>query len=101
VELASGVDEGLKQLERRLFDLVLCDVMMPDGGAERLYTTLLGRAPALARRVVFFTGGAVTDGARAFLQNQPQPILYKPLDVEKLTKIAEQVRAGAQGGLPH
>ena len=94
IALASGVDEGLSRLEHGAFDLVLCDVMMPGGGAERLYRTLLGRAPGVARRVVFFTGGAVTDQAREFLVSQPQPVLYKPLDLEQFARVVEQVRPG-------
>jgi signal transduction histidine kinase/ActR/RegA family two-component response regulator len=95
VELAGGVDEGLELVDSGSFDLVLCDVMMPAGGGERFYRDLLGRAPGLARRIVFFTGGAVTDAARRFLRDQPQPILHKPLDVEQLMRIAEHVRLGA------
>ncbi|HET6437567.1 MAG TPA: hypothetical protein VFG59_05870, partial [Anaeromyxobacter sp.] len=68
------------------FDIVLCDVMMPAGGGERLYQTLLGRHPSVACRVVFLTGGAVTDGARRFLLDQPQPVLEKPLDLAELAK---------------
>lgn len=98
VELAAGVDEGLERFEVGSFDLVLCDVMMPAGGGERFYRTLLGRAPALARRIVFFTGGAVTDAARQFLRNQPQPVLSKPLEVEQLVRIAERVRLAAGAG---
>lgn len=95
IELASGVDDGLSRMEKGGFDLVLCDVMMPSGGAERLYQTLLARTPALARRVVFFTGGAVTDAARHFLLNQPQPVLLKPLDLEQLSSLAERMQAAA------
>jgi signal transduction histidine kinase/ActR/RegA family two-component response regulator len=99
VELASGVDDALERIQEQEFDLVLCDVMMPAGGGERLYSTLLGRSPAAARRVVFFTGGAVTDAARQFLKTQPQPILYKPFDPEQLARAAENVTgyAGSRG----
>ena len=101
LELANGVDEGLARLEAQAtFDLVLCDVMMPGGGGERLYRTLLGRAPAVARRLIFFTGGAVTDQAREFLGSQPQPVLYKPLDLEQFARIAERMCGGARGGVP-
>jgi signal transduction histidine kinase/ActR/RegA family two-component response regulator len=94
VEIASGVDEGLARIEASdRFDLVLCDVMMPAGGGERLYNTLLGRLPAMARRIVFLTGGAVTDGARRFLHSQPQPVLYKPLDLAALDRAADAVAA--------
>ena len=82
---------GIATAKKERPDLVLCDVMMPGGGGERLYRTLLGRAPALARRVVFFTGGAVTDQAREFLGSQPQPVLYKPLDLEQFARAAEQM----------
>jgi signal transduction histidine kinase/ActR/RegA family two-component response regulator len=100
VEVASGVDEGLACLEAEgSFDLVLCDVMMPAGGGERLYQTLLGRQPALARRIVFLTGGAVTEGARRFLHAQPQPVLHKPLDLGELARAAETVAPGDPSSL--
>jgi signal transduction histidine kinase/CheY-like chemotaxis protein len=92
VEVAAGVDEGLERMERSTFDLVLCDVMMPAGGGERFYRSVAGRTPGLARRIVFFTGGAVTDAARQFLRDQPQPVLHKPLDVNQLVTIAERVQ---------
>ena len=95
VAVASGVDEGLAQIDstdpENGFDVVLCDVMMPAGGGERLYTTLLGRRPSLARRIVFLTGGAVTEGARRFLYTQPQPVLHKPIDLRDLASAAERV----------
>jgi CheY-like chemotaxis protein/anti-sigma regulatory factor (Ser/Thr protein kinase) len=98
VDIATGVDEGLERVQTHPYDLVLCDVMMPAGGGERFYRTLLGHAPGLARRVVFFTGGAVTDAARIFLRNQPQPVLTKPLDLGQLARLAEQVATTTGSG---
>jgi hypothetical protein len=42
--------------------------------------------------VVFLTGGAITEGARRFLREQPQPVLYKPLEVRELDQAAERLR---------
>jgi signal transduction histidine kinase len=104
VQLANGVDEGLARIMTDGFDLVLCDVMMPAGGGERLYRTVLDRAPSLSRRIVFFTGGAVTDAARSFLLNQPQPVLLKPLDLDELSRISDRLGEPEPGsplaGLP-
>jgi signal transduction histidine kinase/CheY-like chemotaxis protein len=100
VELASTVDDALARVEAEPFDVVLCDVMMPAGGGERLYRTLAGRLPDAARHIVFFTGGAVTDAARQFLCSQPQPILYKPLDVEQLARVAEQLGGDVGRAVP-
>ncbi|MFT3915760.1 MAG: ATP-binding protein [Anaeromyxobacteraceae bacterium] len=98
LDVATGVDEALGLLGRTRFDVVLCDVMMPSGGGERLFRTLLERDPAAARRVVFFTGGAVTEAARVFLRSQPQPVLEKPLDIAELARAAERLRT-PQGDL--
>jgi signal transduction histidine kinase/CheY-like chemotaxis protein len=93
VRVASGIVDGLARIQAETFDVVLCDLMMPAGGGERLYKSLLSRAPAMARRVVFFTGGAVTEAARAFLLQQPQPVLFKPLDLDQLARVAERLGA--------
>ena len=91
VELAGDVEGGLARLQAEQFDIVLCDLMMPDGGGERLYRMLEARAPSVAKRVVFLTGGAPTEGARRFLENQTQPVLYKPIDLELLDRIARRL----------
>ena len=82
---------GSRARPERPFDLVLCDVMMPAGGGERLYRTLLGRAPALARRVVFFTGGAVTDAARQFLG---EPAAARPVQAARCRAVSRASPSG-------
>ncbi len=100
VEVAAGVEAGLARLEDEDFDLVLCDLMMPDGGGERLYRLLLDRDPRAARRVVFLTGGALTEEARRFLEEQPQPVLLKPLELDRLELVVDELRRLA-GPLAH
>jgi CheY-like chemotaxis protein len=95
-ETARGVAQGLDLAVQRPFDVILCDVMMPDGGGERLYRELAAVAPAAAKRVAFLTGGATNDAARAFLAAQPQPVLEKPLDVGALDALA--ARFGCHDG---
>jgi hypothetical protein len=41
----------------------------------------------------------VTDAARVFLRNQPQPVLHKPLDLEQLAHAAELVVHGGGAGV--
>jgi len=94
VETAGGVEEAFLRLLGARYDVVLCDVMMPDGGGERLYGELSRRAPEQAARVVFITGGASSERSRRFLAGQPQPVLDKPLDLVALAAVAERL-AGA------
>ncbi|HET9594499.1 MAG TPA: response regulator, partial [Anaeromyxobacteraceae bacterium] len=91
VAVADGVEPALARLAAEPFDAVLCDVMMPDGGGERVYRTLQASAPAMAGRVVFVTGGTTTASARRFLDEQPQPVLEKPLDLSTLARAVERL----------
>jgi DNA-binding NtrC family response regulator len=61
------------------FDVILCDVMMPDFNGIDLYQGVAGVAPELLDRLVFITGGAYTADAIAFLERVPNPRLEKPI----------------------
>jgi CheY-like chemotaxis protein len=69
------------------FDVILCDLMMPEMDASVLYEELRKVAPAQAERMVFVTGGAFTVRAREFLESLPNPRLGKPFDVEALIEL--------------
>jgi PAS domain S-box-containing protein len=71
--------EALERIRRgERFDLVLCDLMMPEMTGMDLHSALAREAPDLARRMIFITGGAFTDGAREFLERTGIPHLAKP-----------------------
>mgnify|MGYP002363314360 FL=1 len=63
------------------FDVVLCDLMMPGLSGADLYEALKERAPTLAQRMVFMTGGAYTRTARAFVEHPARILLDKPFDL--------------------
>ncbi len=92
VRSAGGVEEALASLEADPdVDVILCDVLMADGGGERVYRTLATRSPELAQQLIFVTGGA-HDAARDFLATQPQPVLEKPLDTAALKATIARLR---------
>jgi CheY-like chemotaxis protein len=96
LEVATGVDEALARLQGGpRVDAVLCDLMMPAGGGQRLYETLRARDPALAARLLFLTGGATTQDARRFLESQPQPVLLKPVATAELWAAVLRLQPGA------
>ena len=69
------------------FDVVLCDLMMPDVSGIDLYEQIRSRAPEIAPRIVFVTGGAFTARAREFLASVPNERVDKPFDLEKLRSL--------------
>ena len=84
------------------FDIILCDLMMPEMTGMELYETLAGVAPAQAQAMVFLTGGAFTPSAQAFFERVENRRLDKPFQVEQVQNlIDERLRStpAAQAGL--
>ncbi len=62
------------------FDLILCDLMMPEMTGMDLHRELSRVAPDQAARMIFLTGGAFTPAARLFLSEQSREHIEKPFD---------------------
>jgi len=73
------------------FDVILCDLMMPQMTGMELFEELKPLVPDLERRAVFLTGGAFTPGARAFLEQNPCHRLEKPFERNALLAIIRDI----------
>ena len=90
-ERARDALERIKTGER--FDVILCDLMMPEMTGMDLHAELLRVAPEQALRMIFLTGGTFTVRARTFLDQVPNMRIEKPFDVSALRAlVAERVR---------
>ena len=72
------------------FDLVLCDLFLPDISGPDIYAEVQRTRPDLLARFVFLTGGAFTESARRFLQNIDNPRLEKPFDLGALEDLISE-----------
>ncbi len=77
------------------FDVILCDLMMPEMDAPVLHEELCKIAPTQAERMVLLTGGAFTSRAREFLETVPNPRLSKPFDVDALVELVRSRMNGS------
>lgn len=87
VEGVGSMAESLEALDEKPFDLILTDMMMPNGSGIDLYQELLEREPKLAARMVFMSGGVFTEEARAFKERTSNPFVDKPLDMEVVRRL--------------
>jgi PAS domain S-box-containing protein len=86
-----GGHEALGVLSRDdRFEVVLCDLMMPGMSGIELFDEIRARAPRLADRFVFLTGGTQTGRIRDFLSAAHRPWLEKPFDAQELRQILEE-----------
>jgi CheY-like chemotaxis protein len=72
------------------FDLILCDLMMPEMTGMELHTALSSTCPELCARMVFLTGGAFTPAATDFLDRVPNERIDKPFESSTLRAVAQR-----------
>jgi signal transduction histidine kinase len=95
VVVVQRASEAFALLEQReTFDVVLCDLVMPDVSGPEFYARVAERWPELTPRLVFMTGGAFTPGTIAFMKSVPTEVLTKPFALDDLKRI---VRDRVQG----
>ena len=91
--------EALARLQRgETFDVIFCDLMMPNMTGVDFYEALLGSCPEMAKRVVFLTGGAVTPRGEQFLATVPNVRVQKPFTVAALRNLVQGLLS--EGGSP-
>jgi len=94
VVICTSGRDALSRLEKDAhFDLVLCDLMMPDVSGSAVYEVVKRSYPHLVRCFVFMTGGAFTERARDFLANHAGVQLEKPFNIDDIEKLLRQFTA--------
>lgn len=73
------------------YDVILCDLMMPQITGMELHGLVQRLDPAQAQRMVFVTGGAFTGAAREFLSTTTNHQLEKPFDLKELKKLVNDL----------
>ncbi|WP_163996951.1 ATP-binding protein [Pyxidicoccus caerfyrddinensis] len=76
---AANGREALEWLRTdRAFDVILCDLMMPELTGIDVYQAVRESWPGLHERIAFITGGAFTPDTQRFVEQVGNPLLTKP-----------------------
>ena len=87
----------LARIERgERFDVIFCDLMMPDMTGMEFYEALLSQHLDLARRMVFMSGGGTTARADDFLRSVRNPKIGKPFTSKRLLETVQQFLVAKQ-----
>jgi signal transduction histidine kinase len=91
VELALGGAEALRILgEDRAFDVVLCDLQMPEMSGADVFSAVAERWPGFEQRFIIITGGAFSPEGRRFLDEGQITCLNKPFQLEEILDLVER-----------
>jgi CheY-like chemotaxis protein len=92
VVVIAGGREALGRLERDSdFDLVLCDLDMPEVTGQVVYETVVRSHPNLTHRFVLMTGGACSRWAEDFLAGYRGVQLDKPFTTDDVEQVLDLV----------
>lgn len=90
---------ALDQLRTQVpYDVILCDVTMPDLNGQDFFLCLCRCFPRLCPRVVFVTGD-LDSPAFTFVQQSGQPWLAKPVMAATIRHAVQRVLHQASAGL--
>jgi CheY-like chemotaxis protein len=84
---------ALTALQERPYDVLLCDLHMPELGGGIFSEVLRQQYPDLFQRVIFLTGDTLNPTSLAFLEQSGQPWLPKPCRAAQVREVIEQLLA--------
>jgi signal transduction histidine kinase/CheY-like chemotaxis protein/GAF domain-containing protein len=87
--------EGLAQIARQHYDLVICDLRMPRLDGRELFLSLVREGSGAQHRFIFITGDTLTSSTVEFLESNSLPYLAKPFLVEELKRAVERELEGS------
>jgi PAS domain S-box-containing protein len=94
VEIAEHATSGLNMALDRDYDIIFCDLMMPELSGMAVFAEVERVRPNAASRMVFITGGTFTEEARNFATRHAERCLFKPFDSslvkEAITRVMER-----------
>ena len=77
-------EEALARLEQEIYDVIVCDVIMPSLSGIDVFRRACAINPDLAERFVFMSGGVFSDSDEEFFRTSRRPLLTKPFRREEL-----------------
>jgi CheY-like chemotaxis protein len=93
--VTSGEDALAAIRAGEVYDVVICDVMMPVLSGVEVYEAVRATHPDAAERFVFITGGVLHERGRRFLETVPNRVVLKPFDIRAMRELVGQVAARA------
>ena len=77
------------------FDVVLCDIMMPERTGVEIYEAAIRERPELASAFIFMSGGVFSARELRFLERVPNARIDKPFDIAEIRRLIDRNTPGS------
>jgi DNA-binding NtrC family response regulator len=91
VEMVKNGREALKKIAARSFDLILCDLLMPELDGVGLYHELERQQPSLLQRLAFVSGSTEVPEYASFCERTTIALLSKPFAAADLLRLVHRL----------
>jgi DNA-binding NarL/FixJ family response regulator len=99
VTVANNGVEGLREVMSMDFDVVLCDLLMPQMNGEMFYLAVQRTKPHLCNRFVFITGQSDDPKVEDFIKRVNGLVLFKPVQIDELVRMISLAMKRGQSSL--
>jgi CheY-like chemotaxis protein len=87
VTLAKTGAEAVREIMETDFDVIICNMQMPQMSGEMFYRAVERVKPGLCSRFIFMTDAATSRRTEKFIENVDGLRLFKPVKVSQLTRM--------------
>jgi CheY-like chemotaxis protein len=96
----SGLEAMHRLAEGAAFDVIFCDVMMPEMSGVEVYQRIGEQYPGQEHQLVFMTGGAFAEPCAHFIESAPNQALKKPFTGTSLRALVASLTQRSHEPLP-
>lgn len=93
-EVGSSAQQALEKIADNNYDLIIIDMHLPSVDGIHLYQRLRTLRPGLAQRVIFISGGVISDEVCVFLERAGCHLVRKPFSVADIEAGMRQAFGG-------
>jgi DNA-binding response OmpR family regulator len=93
VDVVHDGNEAMKKVSSNNYDVIVCDILMPNLRGDDFYRQATEIRPALKNRFVFITGFGNDPEVRYFLSKSGVKSLLKPFPVKRLIDCVKELLA--------
>ncbi len=90
VDTANTGQEALRKLKTETYDLIICELKMPNLSGPQLFDEINKTRPELSSRIIFFTGDTESLQTESFVKRTGNKVISKPFDLDWLLSFIQE-----------